>query len=78
MKTYLAAFAIVVALATPALADCAGDLTKIEEAMKTVKLDEATMTKASASLEVAKAASLAKDEAACTVATKEVLTLLGM
>jgi hypothetical protein len=78
MKSYLAAFAIVAALASPALADCAGDLTKIEETMKTVKLDEASMAKLTSAVEAAKAANAAKDEASCDVATKEAMILLGM
>ena len=68
----------VVAAASPAFADCAGDLTKIDEAMKSATLDEASMTKAKESLDKAKAAQAANDEAACTTSAKEVLTMLGM
>jgi hypothetical protein len=64
--------------AVPAFADCAGDITKIEEAMKTTKLDEAGMKTATDSLTKAKAASEAKDEAACTVVTGDLMKMLGM
>jgi opacity protein-like surface antigen len=79
MKSILIAATLALAFATsPAFADCAGDLAKIDEAMKTVKLDEAGMKKATDSLTKAKAASEAKDEASCTTETAELMKMLGM
>jgi hypothetical protein len=79
MKSTIAAVFLLTAFAAgPALADCAGDMAKIDEAMKTVTLDEANKTKATELLTKAKAASDAKDEATCAASTKEVLTMLGM
>jgi outer membrane lipoprotein-sorting protein len=76
--TIIAAALATTFLAAPAFADCAEDFTKVEEAMKTVKLDEANTTKAKELMDKATVARDAKDEAACTTNTKEVLTLLGM
>ncbi len=76
-KFTIALFALVFSVA-PALADCATDLTKIDEAMKSVTLEETAATKAKESLEKAKAAQTANDEELCMASTKEVLTLLGM
>jgi hypothetical protein len=67
----------IVAAASPAFADCAADITKIDEAMKTATLDEASMTKAKEVLDKAKAAQSANDEAGCTTSAQEVLTMLG-
>lgn len=79
MKTTLIAATVGLALfAAPAFADCAGDMAKITEAMKTVKLDDANGAKAKELMDKANAASTAKDEAGCTAATGEVLKLLGM
>jgi hypothetical protein len=79
MKTTFIAAAFATALfAAPAFADCAGDLTKIDEAMKTIKLDEAGTAKAKELMDKATAAQTAKDEAACTAATAELMTLVGM
>lgn len=64
--------------AAPAFADCAGDMAKITDAMKTVKLDDANNAKAKALINMATAASGSKDEAACTAATGELIKLLGM
>ncbi len=77
-KSLYAALVSVAFMAGPALADCAGDLAKIDEAMKTATLDEASKTKAMDLLTKAKTAGDAKDEATCTASTKEVLTMLGM
>ncbi len=76
--TFIAAAVATTLMAAPALADCAADLAKVEEAMKTVKLDEATAKKATELTEKAKAAMAAADEAACTASSKELLTLVGM
>lgn len=79
MKTTLIAAALGLAVFTaPAFADCAADMAKITETMKTVKLDEANAAKAKELLDKANAATTAKDEAACTAATGEVLKMLGM
>jgi hypothetical protein len=77
-KTIYAALISVAFMAGPALADCAGDLAKIDEAMKAATLDDASKAKATELLTQAKAASDAKDEATCTASTKEILTMLGM
>jgi hypothetical protein len=79
MKSVLIAATFAFAFAAgPAFADCASDLVKIDEAMKTVKLDEAGMKKATDSLTKAKVASDAKDEAACTTETSELMKMLGV
>jgi hypothetical protein len=79
MKTTLIAAAVGLTLfAGPAFADCAGDMAKITEAMKTVKLDDANNAKAKELMDTATAASGTKDEAACTAATGELIKLLGM
>ncbi len=79
MKTKLIIAALGISLfAAPAFADCAADMAKITDAMKTVKLDDAGNAKAKELLDKANAASTAKDEAACTAATGELMKLLGM
>jgi hypothetical protein len=79
MKRILIAASVASALfAAPAFADCAGDMTKITDAMKTMKMDEAGTTKAKDLMEKAKKASDIKDEAACTSATTELMTMLGL
>lgn len=64
--------------ATPALADCAADLTKIHEAMATAKLDEATGAKAKELMDKATTAQAASDWDTCTAATKELMPLVGI
>jgi hypothetical protein len=76
--TFIAAALATTLLAAPAFADCAGDITKVEEAMKTMKLDEANMTKAKELMDKAVAARDAKDEAACTASATELKTLVGL
>ena len=79
MKTTFIAAALGLAVFTaPAFADCAADMGKITEAMKTVKLDDANNAKAKELMDKATAASGAKDEAGCTAATGELMKLLGM
>jgi opacity protein-like surface antigen len=79
MKSVLIAATLALAFAAgPALADCAGDLTKIEEAMKTTKLDEAGVKTAKETLDKAKAAQTANDETACTTSTAELMKMLGI
>lgn len=76
--TFIAAALATTLLAAPAFADCAADLAKATEALKTIKLDEANATKAKELTDKANAALAASDEAACTASSKELLTLLGM
>lgn len=79
MKTTLIAAAVGLTLfAAPAFADCAGDMAKITEAMKTVKLDDAGNAKAKELMDTATVAGGKKDEAACTAATGELMKLMGM
>jgi hypothetical protein len=79
MKLTLIAAALATSLlAVPAFADCAADLTKVEEAMKTVKLDETNTAKAKELMDKAVAARDAKDEATCAASSKELLTIYGM
>jgi hypothetical protein len=79
MKTTLIAAAFATSLfAAPAFADCAADLTKIDEAMKTIKLDEANTAKAKELMDKAVVARDAKDEAACGASAKELMTLVGL
>ncbi len=51
--------------AAPAFADCAADLAKTQEAMKTVKLDDAAMKSAKDLVTKATDAATKKDEKAC-------------
>jgi hypothetical protein len=79
MKRILIAASVASALfAAPAFADCAGDMNKITDAMKTMKMDEAGTTKANELMDKAKKAGDIKDEAACTSATTELMTMLGL
>ena len=79
MKSVLIAATVLFTFAAaPAFADCAGDIAKIEEAMKTTKLDEAGVKTATDSLTKAKAASEAKDESTCTTMTGDLMKMLGM
>ncbi len=77
MTIIAAAFATTI-LAAPAFADCAADITKVEEAMKTMKLDETGTAKAKELMDKAVAARDAKDEAACTTSATELKTLVGL
>jgi hypothetical protein len=77
MQVIAATFATLF-LAAPAFADCAGDITKVEEAMKTIKLDEANTAKAKELMDKAVAARDAKDEATCSAAATELKTLAGL
>ncbi len=79
MKSVLIAATVAMAFAAgPAFADCVGDIAKIDEAMKTTKLDDAGMKKAKDMLDKAMAASVAKDEATCTNNTGELMKMLGI
>jgi hypothetical protein len=73
-----AAFAATTLVAAPAFADCAADITKVEEAMKTVKLDETNTAKAKELMDKAVAARDAKDEATCSASTKELMPIFGL
>jgi hypothetical protein len=77
MKIIAAAFAATL-FATPAFADCTADLTKVEEAMKTIKLDEANTAKAKELMDKALVARDAKDEAACSASAADLKTLVGL
>jgi hypothetical protein len=76
--TFVAAALATTLFAAPAFADCAADITAVEEAMKTMKLDEANAAKAKELMDKAVAARDAKDEAACTAAATELKTLAGL
>jgi hypothetical protein len=83
MKAFLSAAVIAAAIttglvATPAFADCAGDITKINEAMTKAQLDEANTAKAKELMDKATAAQAANDEANCVAATKELMPLVGL
>jgi hypothetical protein len=75
--TFIATAFAATLFAGPAFADCAADLMKVEETMKTVKLDEATTAKAKELMDKAVAAKDAKDEAGCMASTAELKTLVG-
>ena len=77
MTIIAAAFATSV-LAVPAFADCAADITKVEQAIKTTKLDEAATAKAKELMDKAVVARDAKDEAACMASSNELKTLVGL
>jgi hypothetical protein len=64
--------------ATPALADCAEDITKVHEAMMKVQLDEATSAKAKELMDKATAAQAASDWDACKAATTELAPIVGL
>ena len=80
MKTTFAAAAVAASLmfVPAAFADCAGDLAKVDDAMKTMKLDEANTTKAKELMDKAKAAQTANDETTCLATAQELMTLVGM
>jgi hypothetical protein len=76
--TFIAAAFATTMLAAPAFADCAEDLTKIEDAMKTVTLDEANTAKAKELMDKAVAARDSKDETTCSASVTELKTLVGL
>ena len=77
-RTLIAAGLATALFTAPALADCAADLTKIATAMKTATLDEAGSVKAKDLIKKAMDAETAKDEAACTTASTEMMKMLGL
>ena len=79
MRSVLMTALLVTALSTgPAFADCVGDITKIEEAMKSTTLDDVGAKKAKDLLDKAMAASVAKDDAACSADTTELMKMMGL
>jgi hypothetical protein len=79
MKKYVLAAALVAALATPALAThCPTLMKKIDDAMATTQVDEATKTTVMALYEKGKAEHAAGDHAASEADLNEALKLLGM
>ncbi|HLF21152.1 MAG TPA: hypothetical protein VI582_01510 [Aestuariivirga sp.] len=79
MKKFVLAAALVAALATPALAvKCPSIMKKIDAAMATAQVDEATKTKVMALYEKGKAEHTAGDHAASEADLNEALKLLGM
>ncbi len=79
MKKFVLAAALVAALATPALAvKCPSIMKKIDAAMATAQVDEATKTEVMALYEKGKAEHAAGDHAASEVDLNEALKLLGM
>lgn len=79
MKKIIIAAALVAALATPALANkCPSIMKKIDAAMATTQVDEATKTKVMALYEKGKAEHASGDHAASEADLNEALKLLGM
>ena len=79
MKKFVLAAALVAALATPALAvKCPSIMKKIDAAMATAQVDEATKTKVMALYDKGKAEHAAGDHAASEADLNEALKLLGM
>ena len=79
MKRILIAAGFATALfSASAFADCAGDMAKITDAMKTAKLDDAGTAKAKDLMSKATAAQTAKDETACTASTAEMMKMMGL
>ena len=78
MKILFASVAALALLVTPALADCAASLTKIEEAMKTATVDDATKANVQTLASEAKTANDNGDAAGCETKATQALALLGM
>ena len=79
MKKIIIAAALVAALATPAFANkCPTMMKKIDAAMATTQVDEATKTKVMALYDKGKAEHAAGDHAASEADLNEALKLLGM
>jgi len=79
MKKFVIAAALIAALATPAFAkQCPKLMQKIDEAMATAQIDEATKTTVMALYEKGKAEHAAGDHAASEADLNEALKLLGM
>ena len=79
MKKIIIAAAVVAALATPALANkCPSLMKKIDAAMATAQVDEATKTKVMALYDKGKAEHAAGDHAASEADLNEAMKLLGI
>lgn len=79
MKKFVLAAALIAALATPALAmKCPSIMKKIDAAMATTQVDEATKTKVMALYDKGKAEHAAGDHDASIADLTEALKLLGM
>ena len=79
MNRFLIATAFATTLfAAPAFADCAADMTKITDAMKTAKMDDAQTKSSKDMMDKAMAAQTAKDEKACTDQTTQLKTMLNI
>ena len=77
MTKFLIASAIATALfAAPAFADCAADMTKAQEMMKTAKLDDKAMAAVKDGMAKATDAATKKDEAACAASVAELVKLI--
>lgn len=79
MKKFILAAAMVAVLTAPAFANqCPGLMKKIDEAMTTTQVDEATKTKVMALYDKGKAEHAAGNHAASEADLNEALKLLGM
>jgi len=79
MKKFVIAAALIAALATPALANqCPKLMKKVDEAMATTQVDEATKTEVMALYEKGKAEHASGDHAASEADLNAALKLLGM
>ena len=79
MKKLIITAALIAALATPALAkQCPSLMKKVDEAMATTQVDEATKTKVMALYEKGKTEHAAGEHAASEADLNEALKLLGM
>ena len=79
MKKLIITAALIAALATPALANqCPSLMKKVDEAMATTQVDEATKTKVMALYEKGKTEHAAGEHAASEADLNEALKLLGM
>ncbi len=77
MNKFLIASAIATSLfAAPAFADCAADLAKAQDMMKTAKMDDKAMAAAKDAMTKAMDASTKKDEAACTAAVADLMKMM--
>lgn len=78
MKKFLIASAIATSLfAAPAFADCAADLAKAQEALKTAKLDDKAAAAAKDLVAKATDAAAKKDEATCAAAVADLNKLIA-
>lgn len=79
MKKFVLAAALAAALASPAFAgQCPAIMKKIDEAMATAQIDEATKTKVMALYDKGKAEHAAGEHAASVASLNEAMDLLSM